>query len=183
MDHCLPSHVWGRTDDWLLQNSCSVNLIFRNFSTVAVHCRGWGGGKTGRGEGSAGWFFTPTRVSVRWIFTPTGLPAGWIFYPNRSIKFSQKWLEEWLNLKISPKKSGSKWKSYTHYPGFYIKGCCPLLVKHVKSNLICLSGKLSWQPGCPVLNINLQWNFCISQGNGSGQPARKLSVDPEYVWF
>ena len=32
--------------------------------------------------------------------------------------------------------------------GFYTKGC-PL----AKSNLICLSDKLSWQLGCPVLNI------------------------------
>ena len=47
-------------------------------------------------------------------------------------------------------------------PGFYTKGR-PL----VKSNLICPSDKLSWQPGCPVLNINIQGNFCISQGNGS----------------
>ena len=48
--------------------------------------------------------------------------------------------------------------------GFYIKGR-PL----VKSNLICPSDKLSWQPGCPILNINIhvQGNFCISQGNGS----------------
>ena len=46
--------------------------------------------------------------------------------------------------------------------GFYTKGR-PL----VKSNLICPSDKLSWQPGCPVLNINIQGNFCISQGSGS----------------
>ena len=46
--------------------------------------------------------------------------------------------------------------------GFYTKGR-PL----VKSNLIRTSDKLSWQPGCPVLNINIQGNFCISQGNGS----------------
>ena len=45
---------------------------------------------------------------------------------------------------------------------FYTKGR-PL----VKSNLICPSDKLSWQPGCPVLNINIQGNFCIRQGNGS----------------
>ena len=45
---------------------------------------------------------------------------------------------------------------------FYTKGR-PL----VKSNLICPSDKLSWQHGCPVLNINIQGNFCISQGNGS----------------
>ena len=51
---------------------------------------------------------------------------------------------------------------YEIYAGFYTKGC-PL----VKSNLICPSDKLSWQPGCPVLNINIQGNFCISQGNGS----------------
>ena len=35
-------------------------------------------------------------------------------------------------------------------PGFYTKGR-PL----VKSNLICPSDKLSWQPGCPILNINI----------------------------
>ena len=46
--------------------------------------------------------------------------------------------------------------------GFYTKGR-PL----VKSNLICPSDELSWQPGCPILNINIQRNFCISQGNGS----------------
>ena len=48
------------------------------------------------------------------------------------------------------------------FPGFYTKDR-PL----VTSNLICLSDKLSWQPGCPVLNINKLGNFCISQGNGS----------------
>ena len=47
-------------------------------------------------------------------------------------------------------------------PGFYTKGR-PL----VKSNLICPSDKLSWQPGCPVLNINIHGNFSISQGNVS----------------
>ena len=46
--------------------------------------------------------------------------------------------------------------------GFYTKGR-PL----VKSNLICASDKLSWWPGCPVLNNNIQGNFCISQGNDS----------------
>ena len=50
----------------------------------------------------------------------------------------------------------------TDTSGFYTKGR-PL----VKSNLICPLDKLSWQPGCPVLNINIQGNFCISQGNGS----------------
>ena len=49
-----------------------------------------------------------------------------------------------------------------HMSGFYTKGR-PL----VKSNLICPSDKLSWQPGCPVLDIIIQGNFCISQGNGS----------------
>ena len=42
--------------------------------------------------------------------------------------------------------------------GFYTKGR-PL----VKSNLIGPSDKLTWQPGCPVSNINIQGNFCISQ--------------------
>ena len=52
--------------------------------------------------------------------------------------------------------------AYLIITGFYNKGR-PL----VKSNLICPSDKLSWQPGCPILNINIQGNFCISQGNGS----------------
>ena len=47
-------------------------------------------------------------------------------------------------------------------PGFYTKGC-PL----VKSNLICPSDKLSWQPGCPVLYISLQGNFRLSHRNAS----------------
>ena len=49
-----------------------------------------------------------------------------------------------------------------HSAGFYTKGR-PL----VKSNLICPSDKFSWQPCCPVFNINIQGNFCISQGNAS----------------
>ena len=44
--------------------------------------------------------------------------------------------------------------------GFYTKGR-PL----VKSNLICPSDKFSWQPDCPVLNIDIQGNFCIRPGN------------------
>ena len=52
-------------------------------------------------------------------------------------------------------------KGLIQQPGFYTKGR-PL----VKSNLICPSDKLSWQPGCPILDINIQGNFCISQGNG-----------------
>ena len=55
--------------------------------------------------------------------------------------------------------------------GFYTKGR-PL----VKSNLICPSDKLSWQPGCPVLNINIQGNFCISKGNGSSDNLPKNLV-------
>ena len=54
------------------------------------------------------------------------------------------------------------YRKYNTKAGFYIKGR-PL----VKSNLICPSDKLSWRPGCPVLNINIQGNFCISLGNGS----------------
>ena len=48
------------------------------------------------------------------------------------------------------------WQATSHYPGFYTKGR-PL----VKSNLICPSDKLSWRPGCPVLNNKIQGNFCI----------------------
>ena len=53
-------------------------------------------------------------------------------------------------------------KANSFKQGFYTKGR-PL----IKSNLICPLDKLSWQPGCPVLNINIQGNFCISQGSGS----------------
>ena len=55
--------------------------------------------------------------------------------------------------------------------GFYTKGR-PL----VKSNLIFPSDKLSGQPGCPVLNINIQGNFCISHGNGSSDNLPKNLV-------
>ena len=51
---------------------------------------------------------------------------------------------------------------HPEWSGFYTKDR-PL----VKSNLICPSDKLRWQPGCPILNINIQGNYCISQGNGS----------------
>ena len=54
------------------------------------------------------------------------------------------------------------WSLFYLCTEFYTKGH-PLL----KSNLIRPSDKLSWQPGCPVLHINVQENFCISQGNGS----------------
>ena len=55
--------------------------------------------------------------------------------------------------------------------GFYTKGR-PL----VKSNLICPSDKLSWRPGCPVLNNSIQGYFCISQGNGSSDNLPELLV-------
>ena len=59
--------------------------------------------------------------------------------------------------------------------GFYTKGR-PL----VKSNLICPSDKLSWQPGCPVSNINIDTRKFLYQPRKwlFGQPARNLSVDP-----
>ena len=61
--------------------------------------------------------------------------------------------------------------------GFYTKGC-PL----VKSNLICPSDKLSWQPGCPFLNINIQGNFCISQGSGSSDNLPENLVYTPALW-
>ena len=69
-----------------------------------------------------------------------------------------------LNDALRPEQSGCYFANniYSNTSGFYTKGR-PL----VKSNLICPSDKLSWQPGCPVLNINIQGIFCISQGNGS----------------
>ena len=48
------------------------------------------------------------------------------------------------------------------FSGFYTKGR-----QFAKYNLICPLDKLSWEPGCPVLNINIQANFFISKGNGS----------------
>ena len=69
------------------------------------------------------------------------------------------------------------WRYFSVYhrsSGFYTKGR-PL----VKSNPICPSDKFSWGPGCPVLNNNIQGNFCISQGNDSSDNLlKKLSVDP-----
>ena len=51
----------------------------------------------------------------------------------------------------------------------------------VKSKLICPSDKLSWQPGCPVLDINIQGDFCISQVNGSSDNLpENFSVDPAW---
>ena len=70
-----------------------------------------------------------------------------------------KFYSKFKHLKVDIDQSGTKPNLVT---GFYTKGR-PL----VKSNLICPSDKLSWQPGCPVLNINIQGNFCISQENGS----------------
>ena len=64
------------------------------------------------------------------------------------------------------------------WPGFYTKGR-PL----VKSNLICHSDKLSWQPGCPVLNINIQDNFLYQPRKWLfGQPARKLVALNSNYW-
>ena len=57
------------------------------------------------------------------------------------------------------------------FSGFYTKG--RLLVK---SNLIGPLDKLSWQPGCPILNINIQGNSFISQGNGSSDNLQKNLV-------
>ena len=64
-------------------------------------------------------------------------------------------------------------------PGFYTKGR-PL----VKSNLICPLDKLSWQPGPPVLNINIQGIFYISQGNGSSDnlPENLVKTPADMVW-
>ena len=66
------------------------------------------------------------------------------------------------------------WK---YLSGFYTKGC-PL----VKSNLIWPSDKLIWRPGCAVLNINIQENFCISQVNGSSDNLPENLVEtPAYA--
>ena len=62
------------------------------------------------------------------------------------------------------------------WPGFYAKGR-PL----VKSNLICPSDKLSWRPGCPVLNNSIQGNLYQPRKWLFGQPARNLSVDPWWL--
>ena len=70
------------------------------------------------------------------------------------LNMSREWQKTWLKVNLSLGNG--------LVPGFYTKG--RLLVE---SNLICPSDKLSWQHGCPVFNINIQGNFCISQGNGS----------------
>ena len=67
-----------------------------------------------------------------------------------------------LERRSEAQNAGNSLGYWDNITGFYTKGR-PL----VKSNLICPSDKLSWQPGCPVLNINIQGNFCISQENGS----------------
>ena len=60
--------------------------------------------------------------------------------------------------------------------GFYTKGR-PL----VKSNLICPLDKLSWQPGCPVLNINIQSNPVISRAvNSRKSVSRACTLDPKF---
>ena len=74
---------------------------------------------------------------------------------NEKNKFlTVSWLSGLLSVEI--------FISTGEWAGFYTKGR-PL----VKSNLFCHSDKLSWQPGGPVFDINIQGNFCISQGNGS----------------
>ena len=78
----------------------------------------------------------------------TKLPVDKLSVPKSTAKISRNW--HW------------KGRNYLNLSGFYTKGR-PL----VKSNLMCPSDKFSWQRGCPVLNINIQGNFCISQGNGS----------------
>ena len=77
------------------------------------------------------------------------------------------YLHESVQANCEQKKRSGTWATfpnvdYSDAAGFYTKGRPP-----VKSNLICPSDKLSWQPGCPIININIQRNFCISQGNGS----------------
>ena len=67
----------------------------------------------GRGEGSVEWIFTATRVSAGWIFTQPEYPQG-EFLPQPEYKiFTKMTQSEWLDMKISPKESGSKWKSNT----------------------------------------------------------------------
>ena len=96
---------------------------------------------------------------------------------------TKKRFRQWFHRKLY-----KRYRWATGCSGFYTKGR-PL----VKSNLICPSDKLSWHPGCPVLNINLydtrkflyqprKWLFLRLAFNTRlrlfGQPARKLSVDP-----
>ena len=71
----------------------------------------------------------------------------------------------------APFKHTELFTRQNHNTGFYTKGR-PL----VKSNLICPSDKLSWGPGCPVLNNNIEGIFCISQGNDSSDNLLKNVV-------
>ena len=58
--------------------------------------------ETGRGEGSAGWIFTPTGVSAEWILTPTGVSNFHKNDPQRVAKyenFTNITPKEWLKMK------------------------------------------------------------------------------------
>ena len=84
-------------------------------SAAKCFCPGWGAlrPKMGRCEGSVGWIFTPTGVSMGWIFT--GVSMEW-FLTQQEYQIFTKITQEWPEVKIpqiSPKKNGSKWKSNT----------------------------------------------------------------------
>ena len=100
-------------------------------------------------------------------------------HPNSNARLIHIWdcliWQRSPNLTISSKLAAApNWYKNCSDAGFYTKGR-PL----AKSNLICPSDKLSWQHGCPVLNINIQRIFCIRQGNGSSDnPPENLVQTP-----
>ena len=83
---------------------------------------------------------------------------GWGAVINEGVVAMIWWSKQWCQpFSFNSLQPGGPICCHKTWSGFYTKG--RLLVK---SNLICPSDKLSWQPGCPVLNINIQGNFCIS---------------------
>ena len=94
------------------------------------------------------------------------LPVHPLYCQRRTWKFHRNWIivAWWRHVLLSNCRSVNGL-----VPAVFYTNGHPL----VKSNLIRPSDKLSWQPGCPVLNINIQGNFCISQRNGSPDNCQK----------
>ena len=122
----------------------------------------------------------------------TGVSSQWVGWLKSLVfqLFAQPFVQAQIKENIKAPRQWPLWRESTsdwwfssqmasnaeNVSGFYTKGR-----QLVKPNLICPSDKLSWQPSCPVLNINIQGNFCISQGNGSSD---KLPENlGRHLWF
>ena len=100
---------------WTLEDGrrvCNLALvIFKLIPRIDIpsisYGEGGGGGslrpETGRGEGSAGWIFTPNAVSAGWIITPTGASIFHKNDPKRVAKFHKYYSTRWdQNEKMIP---------------------------------------------------------------------------------